>query len=477
MSQQRPHILLITADQLRKDALGCYGGEAVATPHLDALAAESTKFERAYTASPWCLPSRCALATGQYPRNNGAYSNFRDVKLEPDQPNIYNIMREGGYTVSHIGKCHYTPVPYGSTRPDETQPYDDFRDYYLSLGMDHLDLQDDKQVSVWFRDDYANELDAAGHLAAYRAAVWDRDAMKVFPFPAPAEWHPDAWVGRKAAEYIEAYDSDQPLFAWVSFSGPHFPFDSPAKYYDRVDMAKMPPRKLDPHEFDDPGRIHHDDFHGGPRSAIEGCGMAPGRATGNYSEDYWDRLRLSYFANVALLDDEVGRVLAAAKAHLGDNVLVIFTADHGEMLGNHGLWGKHNCSYEDVLNVPFLYRTPQASTPPTFDGMISLIDILPTMTDAAGIRISGLDGVPLNTQIERGGNTYSVSEGEGFLVISDGRYKFTRIRQPKAEYAELVDLTSDPNEFRNCYDDPAYAPVLARLQGAILDLYITSLIP
>src|SRR5690606_8262050 len=119
---------------------------------------------------------------------------------------------------------------------------------------------------------------------------------------------------------------------------------------------------------DGPGRIHHDDFHGGPRGAIEGLGMAPGRAMKNYDEDYWQRLRQSYFANVALIDDEVGRVLAAAREHLGDNVVIIFTADHGEMLGNHGLWGKHNCSYEDVLNVPFIAHVPDDNWPSVFSG-------------------------------------------------------------------------------------------------------------
>ncbi|HLT62006.1 MAG TPA: sulfatase-like hydrolase/transferase, partial [Microlunatus sp.] len=220
----RPNLLLITTDQLRRDTLGCYGGSVIETPNLDRLAAGATVYDNAFTASPWCLPSRSSIMTGCYPHTHRAYSNFRDCRLSPDRPNLYNTTGGLGYRVTHVGKCHYAPVPYGRTKPDRTLPYQEFRDYYLSLGIDALDLQDDKQVSVWFSDDYSQDLEAAGYLEAYRAAVWNRDYRKVFPFPAPAEWHPDAWVGRRAAEYIEAHDVAEPLFMWLSFSGPHFPF-------------------------------------------------------------------------------------------------------------------------------------------------------------------------------------------------------------------------------------------------------------
>ena len=213
MTADSPPIILVTCDELRQDALSCYGNRVISTPNLDALAASGARFDRAYTNSPWCLPSRCSLATGLYPHNNGAYSNFRPVSLDPALPNIYSLLRGAGYHTAHIGKCHYAPVPYSQTRPDATLPYDEFRAYYRSLGIDYLELQDDKQVSVWFMDDYARELESAGYLEAYRAATWDRENAKVFPFPGPAEWHPDSWVGRKAAEYVAAYESEQPLFS------------------------------------------------------------------------------------------------------------------------------------------------------------------------------------------------------------------------------------------------------------------------
>jgi arylsulfatase len=293
-----PAIIFITADQLRKDALSCYGCKAVDTPHLDRLASQGVRFTRAYTNSPWCLPSRTTMLTGLYPHNHRAYSNFRDCQIGPDLPNMYQLLRQNGYRTHHIGKCHYAPVPYNQTRADTTLPYAEFRDYYVSLGIDHLDLQDDKQVSVWFMDDYAQELKAAGYLEAYRAAVWNKEYGKVFAFPAPTQWHPDAWVGRKAVAAIENSPSNQPFFAWISFSGPHFPFDTPDAYLERVHEEHIGTGAYYAGEFDAPDRIHHTSYH--RRHGIEGAGAA-GRPCKEHPDSYWRELRRRYFGNVALL--------------------------------------------------------------------------------------------------------------------------------------------------------------------------------
>lgn len=468
MARQAPHIILITCDELRADALSCYGNRVISTPNLDALAARGTRFQRAYTNSPWCLPSRCSLATGLYPHRNGSYSNFRDIPLDAELPNIYSLLQAAGYHTAHIGKCHYAPVPYNKTRPDATLPYDDFRDYYLSLGMDHLALQDDKQVSVWFMDDYARELDAAGYLSAYRDATWDRSKAKVFPFPGPAEWHPDSWVGRKSAEYIERYESEQPLFLWVSFSGPHYPFDAPAEYFERVDMS-VDKRTVDAAAFDDRSRIHSATYHGGPTGAIDGMGQAPAGATKHYSDAYWHDLRRNYFANVAQIDETIGGILAAIQARLGEDTLIIFTADHGEMLGNQGLWGKNNCAYEDVWNVPLIVKYPAENQAQVSDSLTMLVDVLPTCLEAAGLPYDFCDGATLRERDRTGGAKTVFAEGEGFLAVSDGRHKLTRVAQGERQHSELIDLETDPHELLNRIDDPAYRSQLARLNAQMVD--------
>ncbi|MVA74462.1 sulfatase-like hydrolase/transferase [Auraticoccus sp. F435] len=469
MSADRPAVLLITTDQLRRDTLGCYGGRAVATPNLDRLAATALVHDRAHTASPWCLPSRSSLITGCYPRTHGAHSNFRDRRLSPERPNLYSSLQQLGYRTTHVGKCHYAPVPYGATSPDATLPYEEFHRYYRSLGIDQLDLQDDKQVSVWFRDDYAAELDAAGHLAAYRASVWDREAAKVFTFPGPAEWHPDAWVGRRAVERIQAA-GEGPQFFWVSISGPHFPFDPPAEYLDRVDVEAMGTPFVDETELDET-RMHWWSLHGAPGRWIES-----GR-NDRFDADYWHRLRLHYHANVALIDDVVGDVLDAAEQRFGDDLVVAFTPDHGEMLGNHGIWGKGHCYWSDVLEVPLLLRAPGVA-PGRTDRLVSLVDLYPTLLARAGGTVA--EDQPLDGRDLLGpdaGHRLVHSEGEGFAVVTDGRYKLVDAQAHGRDFVELFDLEQDPHEVRNRSGDPALAAVERDLQAALTRALLPAALP
>ena len=164
LKETKPAIILITCDQLNRNTLGCYGGKTIQTPHIDRLAEEGTVCSRCYTVSPWCLPARCAMLSGLYPHRNRAYSNFRKCALDTGRDNLFFALKDSGYHTSLFGKCHFAPVPYDRTRPDATLPYEEFREYYHSLGIDELRLQDDKQVSAWFLDDYSRELDRAGYL-------------------------------------------------------------------------------------------------------------------------------------------------------------------------------------------------------------------------------------------------------------------------------------------------------------------------
>ena len=470
----RPAVILITCDELNGSVLSCFGGRAISTPYVDSIARAGTTFENCYTASPWCLPARCSILTGLYPHNSGAYSNFRKCALDQGITNLFGSLKGGGYHTAVFGKCHFAPVPYSETRADRTLPYDAFRDYYMSLGMDHLDLEDDKQVSVWFYDDYSKELDEAGYLKAYRDAVWNEKYQKVFPFPGPADWHPDAWVGRKAAEYIENYEKDEPLFAWVSFSGPHYTFDAPEEYLKKVDGKKLPPLKRREGEWKDPARIHHDSYFGGNRANIDGCGMAQEHACKNYTDAYWDSLRVNYCANVKLIDDQIGRILEAVRRKYGDNAMLIFTADHGEMLGSHGLWGKHNCAYEEVWHIPLLIRYPGQKEKASDSRLVNSTDLLPTCLRAGNIPIPACDGKPLQDQSWK--REYTFAEGEGYLAVTDGRYKYVHVQKGEEQGRELLDLVRDPDEFEKKIEREEYQKALAELRGRLIEHLLPSVL-
>lgn len=472
-------VLLITADELCADALSCYGGREIRTPHLDALAAEGVQFTSAYCASPWCLPSRCSILTGLFPSRSGAYSNFRKCPLNREIPNLFRVFKENGYRTAVSGKCHFSPVPYGQTRPDRTLPYEEIRNYYKGLGIDDLFLQDGKQVSVWFYDDYAKELEEAGFLASYRAAIWNRENRKVFSFPGPDEWHPDNWTGRKAVEYIRSVPDGTPSMLWVSFSGPHYPFDPPKSYEARVDMEAVSKRPCcpDPDEWSDQSRIHYKSYHGG--GGIDGCNSAPDRGCKNYSQEYWIDLKKAYYANVALIDDRIGEIIDAAKKKWGENLLILFTADHGEMLGNHGLWGKHNCAYEDVWKVPLLVRFASGNPVRSSSARVQLTDIFPTLAEEAGINLQNIrtDGRHLRDLMQTGGHSYVYAEGEGFLAVSDGNHKYVHINKPGEIHEELFDLGRDRRETVNLISDAEEADARGKLEQQAIAHLIRTVLP
>ena len=156
-------------------------------------------------------------------------------------------------------------------------------------------------------------------------------------------------------------------------------------------------------------------------------------------------------------------------AWLGDDTLIVFTADHGEMLGNHGLWGKNNCAYEDVWNVPLIVNHPAEDQARVSDSLTMLVDVLPTCLEAAGLAYEFCDGFTLRERDRTGGATYVFAEGEGFLAVSDGCYKLARVAQGERQHSELIDLETDPHELVNRIDDPAYRSELARLNAQMVD--------
>ncbi|MDF2959550.1 MAG: betC [Paenibacillus sp.] len=229
-------------------------------------------------------------------------------------------------------------------------------------------------------------------------------------------------------------------------------------------------------EFDDRSRIHHLSYHGDGRGICDGSGPAPQHAQKNYTVDYWQRLRRSYYANVVQIDDQIGFILQAARRKWGDNVLIIFTADHGEMLGNHGLWGKGDCGYEDVLNVPLLAQYPTERAHSKTDVKVMLTDIMATCLKAAEAPPLPIDGRDFKELIDQGGYPYAFSEGEGFFTVSDGKRKYIHVCKNGREHYELFDLEADPHEYTNVADLPEYAETLAELRKAATNLFMKKLL-
>lgn len=474
----RPHLLLITLDECRFDALSCYGGRVVATPRMDALATTGVRFTAAYAPSPLCLPSRTSLITGLYPHRHGAYSNFRTSVIDPAVPNLYRRLAADGYHTAHVGKCHYAPVPYGRSLADPGMAeWPRARDTALALGIAELHLCELKQPGSAWPDDYSDDVLPTGLHRTY--ADWQERTFgttQSFVFPGDPAWHADAWCAQRALAVLGRHPATTPLFLWCSFPGPHYPHDPPRAFLDRVDHDQLPDLRFTPGEFDGEDKIQGPAFHGTRRfGLVEGAHHEGG--TKSLTEADWRTIQSHYYAGVAHLDDLIGDLLVAARRQLGEEVLIVLTADHGDCMGAHRLWGKNRCAYEEVLRVPLLVQGPGFARGVTSAARVNLIDLFPTFLAQAGmdgdaVAALGLDGRPLGQSLHDGGHAWQLAANEGLLVVHDARWKL--IVDQEHELVELYDRQTDPGETRNLAHEPACEQQRTRLQALALPSLMAS---
>ena len=185
-------------------------------------------------------------------------------------------------------------------------------------------------------------------------------------------------------------------------------------------------------------------------------------------------MRTSYYANVKLIDDQVGKIEDAVRERYGDNALILFTADHGEMLGNHGLWGKNMCAYDEVWRIPLLIRYPGNRKRAVEERLVNSTDFLPTCLGAAGGRQICCDGNDLADSAWS--REYTFAEGEGFMAVTDGLRKYIHLQRQNGKKRELIDLMKDPHEFDNRVSWPEYQAEAAHLEEKMLEHMIPSVL-
>ncbi|MFP6644588.1 MAG: sulfatase-like hydrolase/transferase [Candidatus Latescibacterota bacterium] len=313
----RPNLLLLLTDQQRADALGCAGGW-VRTPNLDRLAAEGVRFRNCVTNSPVCIPARLSLATGLYPHNTSVWDN-QGHTLAPETPTWMKAVREAGYRTSLFGKTHLHPHS-GDLRDREPLMH--------AYGLDDVDEIGGPRASARVLSHMTARWQELGLWDSYRGDIGDRFATKPHvarPSPLPVEEYADVYVGQRAQQYLTAYDRSEPWCCWVSFGGPHEPWDTPephASSYDPVDMPAPAPL---PDWTREEGR---------PRGYLhQRLASAPDLDPGDISA-----MRANYAGNVTLIDEQIGGILETIEARGElDNTVIVFTSDHGELNGDFGL--------------------------------------------------------------------------------------------------------------------------------------------
>ena len=411
------NVLVILSDEHTRRVLGCYGNPVVRTPHLDALAARGTRFARAYCQTPICVPSRASLATGRWPHRIGAWDNATPY-VGTEAPSWGHRLGAQGHRVTTVGKLHYRRVDDPSGFPDQRVPLhvlDGTGDLY---GLLRGDMPPRPQSLRHVLDARAGE----SEYIRYDRAIADAAA---------------GWLREEA----EAAGRRKPWVLFVGFVSPHFPLVVPDSYFSlyRQDALPLPAAWTDATWSRHPAHELHRRQLG---------------LTAPLDEATVRRAMAAYYGLVTFLDEQIGRVLAAlAESGLGPSTRVIYSSDHGEMLGEHGLWWK-STMFESAVSVPLIMAGADVPAGRVVGTNAMLVDLYPTLLELAGAAPSAEDAdLPgrslLSLALEPDADRSAFSEyhaifsRRGTFMLRTGGFKYVRhVDGPP----ELFDLDADPDE-------------------------------
>jgi arylsulfatase len=456
-----PNIVLLMSDQHRGDAMSCEGHPAVRTPALDVIAEHGCRFTRAYTTCPLCMPARASFATGRYNHNHGMIGNLSAViRPEERRRSVGLALQQAGYVTAFVGKHHLMPQVAG---------FDQRRAADLlcrEFGFDHLHQVMGKFGSQRADCDWTAHLRELGLLDLHRADYAERVRQRKWfarPSPLPRDEQCDSYTGRQAIEWLRGRPS-QPFFLWVSFPGPHDPWDAPGEFGTMYSPAHM----LLPLAW-------NETFEGKPhaqRGQAEHLGML------TVDDAAVKAMAAQYYGLVSNIDDWCGRIMSAlGETGALDNTVVLYTSDHGEMLGDHRLVNK-SLFYEGSARVPLLladYRGPAASAvcaapSETVDVYQTILRLAQTEPPAGTF---GRDLIALAQDTAAADDRAAFSEYGTGLMVRAGRWKY--IHDPaKGGPQELYDLEADPEELRNLVRDGAYRDITDELRGRMLDWLVAT---
>ena len=448
----RPNVLLIMCDQLRGDCLGFAGHPDVKTPYLDSLAAQSTFFERAYSACPTCLPARVSLFTGQTPAHHGRVGYEDGVSW--DFPHMLpQVFSDAGYQTACAGKLHVHP-PRLACGFQTLRLHDGYLGCYQGVDIPYWMHQD-------VHDDYLRFLrHELGPDADVDSTGPECNSWVYHPWVYEERLHPTNWVADETIRLLETRDRTRPFFLMASFVRPHPPLDAPASYYERYERR----------ELREPARGDWDDL-----AATERDGMVPNSVHGCRDATLRHEAMAGYYAAVTHVDHQVGRLISALKRDGSFNdTIIVFLADHGEMLFDHSLWRKL-LPYEGSARIPLFFRvgTHLAKAPAhRSQSVVELMDVMPTLLDLCGIEApEGVDGSSLAGDILRaeelerpyvhGEHAFTPEQSHHYIVTP--RDKYVWFSQTGRE--QYFDLSEDRSEAHDLIDEPAYRERVAQMRA------------
>jgi choline-sulfatase len=437
---QPANLIVIMSDEHNPKVAGYAGHPLVHTPHLDKLAASGTWFRQCYTTSPVCVPARAGFATGKYIHQIGYWDNTD--AFDGALPTWHSVLRDRGHRVDSIGKLHFLSADEDHGFSQEHVPMHilDRKGDLLGLVRDHLPKRGGAAKMAKLAGPGESTYTTYDRNIAARAQVWLREE-------APKH-------------------TAKPWVLFVSFVAPHFPLTAPPEHFYRYWQQDIPMPRLyareqrptHPYLQDYRNSFCYDDYFQSPEDV--------------------KRALCGYFGLVSFLDENIGKLLAAVQdAGLAYNTRIAYTSDHGDNLGQRGLWGK-STMFEEIAGVPMLLAGPGVAAGRVVDTPVSHVDMFPTVLESAGVAFDAVrDGHPGQSLFGIGNGVkpertviseyHGMGSRSGAFALRHGRYKYVYY----THYApQLFDLETDPHEERDIAADASFAPVLAECHARLLQV-------
>ncbi len=435
----RPHVLLVCTDHWPGTLFGHAGHPVIQTPTLDTLARSGVRFNRAYSECPVCIPARRTLMTGTTTATHGDRTFMVDNPMPP-VPTMAQTFRDNGYQAYAVGKLHVYPQ----------------RD---RIGFDDVILAEEGRPHLGAVDDYEVFLGENGHAGEGFTHGMSNNEYGQRPWHLSEAMHVTNWTTRQMARMIRRRDPTRPGFWYLSYCHPHPPL-TPLQCY------------LDLYRDEDPGEPYLGDWAQDPDNLPYALKAVRGRF-GGLSDSQVAWARRAFYALCTHIDHQLRVVIGTLREEgLADNTIVLFTADHGDMLGVHGLWAKR-LYYEQSANVPMILvgRVGDDRVGHNrVDGrLVGWQDVMPTLLDLAGIEAPDtVDGISMAGNEKR---AYLYGEcgedAQATRMMHDGRYKL--IYYPVGNRSQLFDLEKDPEERCDRSDSPEHAEIMRRLLDRLVE--------
>ncbi|GGF26635.1 sulfatase [Echinicola rosea] len=443
--REKPNVLFIIADDLTANAVSCYGNPLKITPNIDQLAAEGTRYERAYCQFPVCGPSRASFMSGYYPHatETFGYTSGRE-NIGPDKVTWSQLFKNNDYYTARVSKIYHMGVPgdieKGSHGADDAASW---QERFNSQGPE---WKAEGEAELVQNNPYHTLERKGGNVMTIVKASGDDLA------------HSDGKTAEKASELLRAHKGD-PFFLAVGFVRPHVPFVAPKDYFEAYPYREMvlPPKVIG--DWDDI-----------PANGINYVTTV----NAEMSEDQERKAISGYYASVSYMDAQIGKVLKTLKDEgLEDNTIVIFTSDHGFHLGEHEFWMKVSL-HEESARVPLIIKVP-GKDPAVCRSFTELIDLYPTVAELAGLELPNrIQGKSLVKTLDEPSYAvrdmaFSVSKYRGveaFLLRNDD-WAFIQYGEDGGGGMELFDMVNDPQQFNNLSTNPQYADQVEMFQSRL----------